>query len=74
MSLELHSDENLCRLTTMGKKDGNVRMSLQTLRVLELFLESPTEQLSGAEVHRELCIQFFLDSNRRVGLSANGSR
>jgi PadR family transcriptional regulator len=35
----------------MGKKDGHVRMSLQTLKVLEAFLENPTEQLSGAEVH-----------------------
>jgi PadR family transcriptional regulator PadR len=29
-------------------------MSLQTLRVLELFLENPTQQLSGAELH-QLC-------------------
>jgi PadR family transcriptional regulator PadR len=36
----------------MGKKDSPVRMSLQTLRVLETFLESPTEQLAGAEVHQ----------------------
>jgi hypothetical protein len=34
----------------MGKKDTNVRMSLQTLRVLEAFLEDPTVQLAGAEV------------------------
>jgi PadR family transcriptional regulator PadR len=27
-------------------------MSLQTLRVLEAFLENPTDQLSGAEVHQ----------------------
>jgi PadR family transcriptional regulator, regulatory protein PadR len=27
-------------------------MSLQTLRVLEAFLENPTDQLSGADVHR----------------------
>ncbi len=26
-------------------------MSLQTLKVLEAFLENPTEQLSGADVH-----------------------
>jgi PadR family transcriptional regulator PadR len=26
-------------------------MSLQTLRVLEVFLENPTRQLSGADVH-----------------------
>jgi PadR family transcriptional regulator, regulatory protein PadR len=36
----------------MGKKDNNVRMSLQTLRVLEVFLEDPTEQLSGADVNQ----------------------
>ena len=36
----------------MGKKDVNVRMSLQTLRVLEVFLENPLEQLAGAEVHQ----------------------
>lgn len=35
----------------MGRKDGHVRMSLQTLKVLEAFLENPTDQLSGAEVH-----------------------
>jgi PadR family transcriptional regulator, regulatory protein PadR len=35
----------------MMKKDRDVRMSLQTLRVLEMFLESPSEQLSGAQVH-----------------------
>jgi DNA-binding PadR family transcriptional regulator len=27
-------------------------MSLQTLRVLEIFLEDPTRHLSGAEVHQ----------------------
>jgi len=35
----------------MGKREQKVRMSLQTLRVLETFLENPTEQLSGADVH-----------------------
>jgi PadR family transcriptional regulator PadR len=35
----------------MGKKDRDVRISLQTLKVLEVFLENPTEQLSGADVH-----------------------
>ena len=29
-----------------------MRMSLQTLRVLELFLENPSEQLSGADVQK----------------------
>jgi PadR family transcriptional regulator, regulatory protein PadR len=38
----------------MGKKDGDVRISLQTLKVLEAFLENPAEQLSGAEV-RQRC-------------------
>ena len=36
----------------MGKTTGNVRMSLQTLRVLESFLENPLEQMSGADVHQ----------------------
>jgi DNA-binding PadR family transcriptional regulator len=35
----------------MGKEDKPMRMSLQTLRVLEAFLENPSEQLSGADVH-----------------------
>jgi len=48
----LRSQPTLCRLSTMGKEDRNVRMSLQTLRVLEAFLANPTQQLSGAEVHR----------------------
>jgi DNA-binding PadR family transcriptional regulator len=34
----------------MGKHDGDVRMSLQTLKVLDAFLESPADPLSGAEV------------------------
>jgi PadR family transcriptional regulator PadR len=42
----------LCRLTTMGKQGREVRMSLQTLRVLEAFLESPSDQLSGADVQK----------------------
>jgi PadR family transcriptional regulator, regulatory protein PadR len=50
---DLHCLETLCRLPTMGQQDGNVRMSLQTLRVLEVFLENPAGQLSGAEVHRQ---------------------
>jgi PadR family transcriptional regulator, regulatory protein PadR len=36
----------------MGKKERDVRMSLQTLRVLEAFLESPGEQLAGSDVQR----------------------
>jgi PadR family transcriptional regulator PadR len=36
----------------MGKPEREVRMSLQTLKVLEAFLENPAEQLSGAEVHQ----------------------
>ena len=35
----------------MGK-DRDVRISLQTLRVLEAFLENPTDQLSGADVQK----------------------
>jgi len=34
----------------MGKQDRDVRMSLQTLKVLEAFLENPSEELSGADV------------------------
>src|SRR6201747_643258 len=36
----------------MGKENRDVRISLQTLRVLEAFLENPTDQLSGAGVHQ----------------------
>jgi DNA-binding PadR family transcriptional regulator len=36
----------------MGNEDRGVRMSLQTLRVLESFLDDPTEQLSGSDVHQ----------------------
>jgi PadR family transcriptional regulator PadR len=36
----------------MGRTDTNVRMSLQTLRVLEVFLENSPQQLAGAEVHQ----------------------
>jgi DNA-binding PadR family transcriptional regulator len=36
----------------MGKQDREVRMSLQTLRVLEAFLESPAEQLAGADIQK----------------------
>jgi PadR family transcriptional regulator, regulatory protein PadR len=36
----------------MGKQDRPVRMSLQTLRVLEAFLENPTDELAGADVQK----------------------
>jgi DNA-binding PadR family transcriptional regulator len=36
----------------MGKRDRNVRMSLQTLRALDAFLENPTDELSGADVQK----------------------
>jgi PadR family transcriptional regulator PadR len=36
----------------MGKEQRNVRMSLQTLRVLDAFLENPAAQLSGADVNK----------------------
>jgi DNA-binding PadR family transcriptional regulator len=35
-----------------GKKERDVRMSLQTLRVLEAFLEDPAEQLAGADIQK----------------------
>lgn len=34
----------------MVSPDRDVRMSLQTLKVLESFLQNPTEELSGAQV------------------------
>lgn len=52
MSSDLRPRRPLCRLTTMGKQVQNVRMSLQTLRVLEAFLENPTEELAGADVQK----------------------
>src|SRR6201999_2154713 len=48
----LHSLRTLCRLSTMGKENRDVRISLQTLKVLEAFLENPSDPLSGAEVHQ----------------------
>jgi PadR family transcriptional regulator, regulatory protein PadR len=36
----------------MGRSDGNVRISLQTLRVLESFLENLSEELAGADVQK----------------------
>jgi len=36
----------------MAKKQTDVRISLQTLKVLEIFLENPTQQFAGAEVHQ----------------------
>ena len=36
----------------MAKQDRDVRMSLQTLKVLEAFLENPGDELSGAEMMR----------------------
>lgn len=36
----------------MGRPDRDVRISLQTLRVLEAFLENPTDPLSGADVQK----------------------
>jgi DNA-binding PadR family transcriptional regulator len=34
----------------MEQRDRDVRMSLQTLKVLEAFLENPANELSGADV------------------------
>jgi PadR family transcriptional regulator, regulatory protein PadR len=36
----------------MGNRDRNPRMSLQTLRVLEAFLENPADEQSGADVQK----------------------
>ena len=40
----------------MGRQDRDVRMSLQTLRVLEAFLENPTDPLSGSDVQKRCVI------------------
>ena len=42
----------LCRLRSMGKPVKDVRLSLQTLRVLEAFLENPTDELAGSDVQK----------------------
>jgi PadR family transcriptional regulator PadR len=34
----------------MGDKNHDVRVSLQTLRVLEVFLDAPADELAGADV------------------------
>jgi DNA-binding MarR family transcriptional regulator len=36
----------------MGKRDRDVRMSLQTLRVLDAFLENPADELAGSDVQK----------------------
>ena len=36
----------------MGKRDRDVRMSLQTLRVLDAFIENPADELAGADVQK----------------------
>lgn len=36
----------------MGGADGKVRMSLQTLRVLESLLENVSEELAGADIQK----------------------
>lgn len=40
----------------MGRQDRDVRMSLQTLRVLEAFLENPADPLSGSDVQKRCAI------------------
>lgn len=37
----------------MGTRNRDVRMSLQTLKVLDTFLNNPTHELSGADVHKD---------------------
>jgi len=48
----LLSHATLCRLPSMGRQDRDVRLSLQSLRVLDTFLQHPTDELSGADVQR----------------------
>jgi len=61
----------------MGK-DRNVRMSLQTLKVLEAFLENPTDELSGSDVQKRSSLAsgtlypFSCDSSQPDGSSADG--
>ena len=38
----------------MGGKSRDVRISLQTLRVLEAFLDHPVESLSGSDVQKRI--------------------
>jgi PadR family transcriptional regulator PadR len=45
----LHLIPYLCRLSSMVRRSSDVRMSLQTLKVLEVFLDNPTDELSGAD-------------------------
>ena len=40
----------------MGRQDRDVRMSLQTLKVLEAFLDNPGDPLSGADVQKRCAI------------------
>lgn len=37
----------------MGRRSRDVRMSLQTLKVLDAYLDNPTHELSGADVYKE---------------------
>jgi PadR family transcriptional regulator PadR len=50
-SSRLTGEWTLCRLTSMGR-DRHVRISLQSLKVLEAFLENPTDELSGSDVQK----------------------
>jgi len=36
----------------MGKPDSPVRLSFQTLKVLEAFLDDPTAEIAGADVQK----------------------
>jgi PadR family transcriptional regulator PadR len=36
----------------MGRPSRDVRMSFQTLKVLEAFLENPARERSGADIHQ----------------------
>lgn len=37
----------------MANKTHDVRMSLQTMKVLDAFLARPTEEISGSEIHQQ---------------------
>jgi PadR family transcriptional regulator, regulatory protein PadR len=50
--MHLHAITTLCRLRSMGKPIRDIRLSLQTLRVLEAFLDNPADELAGSDVQK----------------------
>ena len=50
--LPLRATRTLYRLSSRGKPATDIRLSLQTLRVLEAFLDNPAEELAGSDVQK----------------------